>query len=91
MKEGMLLKDSRYKVFEIREEQVREAMVDGSLPAVAGFIQGCGEGSIVIFETMDGEPFMILLSRMFLFCSDRQFLDGQLLPHLKGQAGGDGI
>ena len=84
----MPLKDNRYRVFEIWEEHVREALVDGSLPMIAEFIQGCGDGSIVIFQTMDGEPFMILLSKMFLFCADRQFLDGQLLPFLKGQTGG---
>lgn len=79
----------KYRAFEIKDDSVGETLVEGSLPAIAAFIRNCGEGSIITIHTPDGEPFLIGLSRMFLYCEDRAFLDRQLLPYLRGMDGVD--
>lgn len=81
-----MLKD-RYKAFEIRDDDVSQTIVEGSLPAIACYIAGCHEGSIITIHTPDGEPFLIGLSKMFLYCEDKKFLDCQLLPYLRGMDG----
>lgn len=78
---------NRYKAFEIRDDKVSETLVDGNLSAIADFIRNCHEGSIITIHTLDGEPFLIGLSRLFLYCEDRAFLDQQLIPHLRGVNG----
>lgn len=77
-----MLKD-RYKAFEIRDDDVSQTIVEGSLSAIAGYIRDCHAGSIITIHTLDGEPFLIGLSKMFLYCEDREFLDGQLIPYLR--------
>ncbi len=59
---------SRYKAFEIRDDDVSQTLVDGNLPAVADFIRNCDEGSIITIHTLEGEPFLIGLSKLFLYC-----------------------
>lgn len=78
-----MLKD-RYKAFEIRNDDVKRTVVEGNLTAIAGYIAGCYEGSIITIHTPDGEPFLIELSKMFLYCEDKKFLDCHLLPYLRG-------
>lgn len=75
--------EPRYRAFEIRDETVSETVVDGNLPAIAEFIKNCGEGSILTIHTLSGEPFLIGLSKLFLYCEDRAFLDNQLIPYLR--------
>lgn len=77
--------DGKYKAFEIRGEQVNSAVVNGTLPAIGGFIKNCKEGSIITIHTLDGEPFLIGLSMAFLYCEDNEFLDSRLIPYLKGE------
>lgn len=77
----------RYKAFEIRDDDVRQKTVEGNLSSIAGFIRDCSKGSIITVHTPDGEPFLIGLSKMFLYCEDRAFLDRQLIPYLRGMDG----
>ncbi len=78
---------SRYKAFEIRDDDVSQTLVDGNLPAVADFIRNCDEGSIITIHTLEGEPFLIGLSKLFLYCEDKEFLDKQLISYLRGTEG----
>ncbi len=57
-------------VFEIQDTKVSETLVDGNLIAIADFIRNCKEGSIITIHTMEGEPFLIGLSKLFLYCED---------------------
>ena len=50
---------NKYKAFEIRDDQVSQTLVDGSLCSIAEFIRHCDEGSIITLHTMEGEPFLI--------------------------------
>lgn len=77
----------KYRAFEIKDDKVDQTVVDGSLPSIAAFIRNCDKGSIITIHTPDGEPFLIGLSRMFLYCEDRAFLDQQLLPYLRSMDG----
>lgn len=74
----------KYRAFEIKDDRVSEMTVDGNLPAIAAFIRNCHEGSIILLHTMEGEPFLIGLSKLFLYCEDNHFLDRQLIPYLRG-------
>ena len=74
----------KYKAFEIMQDKVEESEVEGNLPAIAGFIKNCQEDSIITLHTMEGEPFLIALSKVFLFCAEQEFLDRQLIPRLRG-------
>lgn len=58
---------SKYKAFEIRDDKVSQTLVDGNLIAIADFIKNCNEGSIITIHTLDGEPFLIGLSKLFLY------------------------
>lgn len=78
---------NRYKAFEIRDDNVSQTLVDGNLSSIAGFIGNCQEGSIITIHTLDGEPFLIGLSKLFLYCEDKGFLDGQLIPYLRSMDG----
>ena len=73
--------------FEIRDDQVSQTLVDGNLCSIAEFIRHCDEGSIITLHTMEGEPFLIGLSKMFVFCGDKAFLDRQLIPYLRSMGG----
>lgn len=42
---------------------------------------------IITLHTMEGEPFLIGLSKMFVFCGDKAFLDRQLIPYLRSMGG----
>ena len=75
---------SKYKAFEIQDDKVSETVVDGNLIAIADFIKNCNEGSIITIHTLDGEPFLISLSKLFLYCEDHEFLNNQLIPYLRG-------
>lgn len=75
---------SKYKAFEIQDDKVSETVVDGNLIAIADFIKNCNEGSIITIHTLDGEPFLISLSKLFLYCEDNNFLNNQLIPYLRG-------
>lgn len=75
---------SKYKAFEIQDEKVSETVVDGNLIAIADFIKNCNEGSIITIHTVEGEPFLIGLSKLFLYCEDNEFLNNQLIPYLRG-------
>ncbi|MDE6053137.1 MAG: hypothetical protein K2G55_05125 [Lachnospiraceae bacterium] len=77
----------RYKAFEIRDDEVSQKIVEGNLSSIAGFIRSCSKGSIITIHTLDGEPFLLGLSKMFLYCDDRAFLDRQLIPYLRGMDG----
>lgn len=79
-----MLKD-RYKAYEIRNEQAKETVVEGTLPSIAGFILNCHEGSIITIHTFDGKPFLLGLSKLFLYCEDKEFLEAQLIPYLRGK------
>ena len=74
---------NKYRAFEIKDNQVSQTLVDGNLCSIAEFIQHCDEGSIITLHTMEGEPFLIGLSKMFVFCGDKAFLDRQLIPYLR--------
>lgn len=75
---------TKYKAFEIHGEQVRETLVDGNLMAIAAFINECQKGSIITIHTLEGEPFLIGLSKLFLYCEDKVFLNNRLIPYLHG-------
>lgn len=75
---------SKYKAFEIQDDKVSETVVDGNLVAIADFIKNCNEGSIITIHTLDGEPFLIGLSKLFLYCEDNEVLNNQLIPYLRG-------
>lgn len=75
---------SKYKAFEIQDDKVSETVVEGNLIAIADFIKNCKEGSIITIRTLDGEPFLIGLSKLFLYCEDNEFLNNQLIPYLRG-------
>lgn len=75
---------SKYKAFEIQDDKVRETVVDGNLTAIADFIKNCNEGSIITIHSLGGEPFLIGLSKLFLYCEDNEFLNNQLIPYLRG-------
>ena len=75
------------RAFEIRDDQVSQMLVDGNLCSIAEFIRHCDEGSIITLHTMEGEPFLIGLSKMFVFCGDKAFLDRQLIPYLRSMGG----
>ncbi|MCI6812714.1 MAG: hypothetical protein SOX11_12050 [Lachnospiraceae bacterium] len=75
---------SKYKAFEIQDDKVSETVVDGNLVAIAEFIKNCNEGSIITIHTLDREPFLIGLSKLFLYCEDNEFLNNQLIPYLRG-------
>ena len=68
---------NKYRAFEIRDDQVSQTLVDGNLCSIAEFIRHC----------MEGEPFLIGLSKMFVFCGDKAFLDRQLIPYLRSMGG----
>ena len=78
---------NKYRAFEIRDDQVSQTLVDGNLCSIAEFIRHCSEGSIITLHTMEGEPFLIGLSKMFVFCGDKAFLDRQLIPYLRSMGG----
>ena len=75
---------SKYKAFEIQDDKVSETVVYGNLVVIADFIKNCNEGSIITIHTLDGEPFLIGLSKLFLYCEDNEFLNNQLIPYLRG-------
>lgn len=75
---------SKYKAFEIQDDKVSETLVDGNLTAMADFIKNCNEGSIITIHTPEGTPFLIGLSKLFLYCEDNAFLNNQLIPYLRG-------
>ena len=63
---------SKYKAFEIQDDKVSETVVEGNLIAIADFIKNCKEGSIITIHMLEGEPFLIGLSKLFLYCLHRQ-------------------
>ena len=75
---------SKYKAFEIQDALVSETVVEGNRIAIADFIKNCKEGSIITIHTLDGEPFLIGMSKLFLYCEDNEFLNNQLIPYLRG-------
>ena len=75
---------SKYKAFEIQDDKVSETVVEGNLIAIADFIKNCKEGSIITIHMLEGEPFFIGLSKLFLYCEDNEFLNNQLIPYLRG-------
>ena len=78
---------NKYRAFEIRDDQVSQTLVDGNLCSIAEFIRHCDEGSIIPLHPREGEPFLIGLSKMFVFCGDKAFLDRQLIPYLRSMGG----
>ena len=78
---------NKYRAFEIKDNQVSLTLVDGNLCYIAVFIRHCSEGSIITLHTMECEPFLIGLSKMFVFCGDKAFLDRQLIPYLRSMGG----
>ena len=70
---------SKYKAFEIQDDKVSETVVEGNLIAIADFIKNCKEGSIITIHMLEGEPFLIGLSKLFLYCEDNE-----LIPYLRG-------
>lgn len=75
---------SKYKAFEIQDALVSETVVEGNRIAIADFIKNCKEGSIITIHTLDGELFLIGMSKLFLYCEDNEFLNNQLIPYLRG-------
>lgn len=75
---------SKYKAFEIQDGKASGTLVDGSLTAIADFIKNCNEGSIITIHALDGAPFLVGLSKLFLYCADNAFLNHQLIPYLRG-------
>ena len=75
---------SKYKAFEIQDALVSETVVEGNRIAIADFIKNCKEGSIITIHTLYGEPFLIGMSKLFLYCEDNEFLNNQLIPYLRG-------
>ena len=57
---------NKYRAFEIKDDQVSQTLVDGNLCSIAEFIRHCSEGSIITLHTMEGEPFLIGLSKICL-------------------------
>ena len=78
---------NKYRAFEIKDDQVSQTLVDGNLCSIAEFIRHCSEGSIITLHTMEGEPLLIGLSKMFVFCGDKSFLHRQLIPYLRSMGG----
>ena len=78
---------NKYRAVEIRDDQVSQTLVDGNLCSIAEFIRHCSEGSIITLHTMEGEPFLIGLLKMFVCCGDNAFLDSQLIPYLRSMGG----
>ena len=74
----------KHKAFEIQDDKVSETVMDGNLIAIADFIKNCKEGSIITIHTLDGKPFLIGMSKLFLYCEDNEFLNNQLIPYLRG-------
>ena len=74
----------KYRAFEIQDDKVKETLVEGNLPAIADCIRGCQKDSIILIQNMEGEPFLVGLSKLFLYCEDNDFLNTQLLPYLHG-------
>ena len=74
----------KYRAFEIQDDKVKETLAEGNLPAIADCIRGCQKDSIILIQNMEGEPFLVGLSKMFLYCEDNDFLNTQLLPYLHG-------
>ena len=77
-------RQSKYKAFEIQDDKVSETVVEGNLIAIADFIKNCKEGSIITIHMLEVEPFLIGLSKLFLYCEDNEFLNNQLIPYLRG-------
>lgn len=77
-----MLKET-YQAFEIRNDEVSGQEIEGNLSAIADFIKRCHKDSIITIHTLEGEPFLIALSTVFLFCADREFLDTQLIPCMR--------
>ena len=75
---------SKYKAFEIQDALVSETVVEGNRIAIADFIKNCKEGSIITIHTLDGAPYLIGKSKLFLYCEDNEFLNNQLIPYLRG-------
>ena len=75
---------SKYKAFEIQDALVSETVVEGNRIAIADFIKNCKEGSIITIHTLDGKPFLIGMSKLFLYCEDNELLNNQLIPYLRG-------
>ena len=75
---------SKYKAFEIQDALVSETVVEGNRIAIADFIKNCKEGSSITINTLDGEQFLIGMSKLFLYCEDNEFLNNQLIPYLRG-------
>lgn len=73
----------KYKAFEIRDDHISEQYVEGNLVSIADFIKNCQKDSIITMHTLEGEPFLIALSKVFLFCEDKEFLDRRLIPYLR--------
>lgn len=82
--EGGRIVKGKYRAFEIQDDKVKETLVEGNLPAIADCIRGCQKDSIILIQNMEGEPFLVGLSKMFLYCEDNDFLNTQLLPYLHG-------
>ena len=78
------MQKSKDKAFESQDDKASETVVEGNLIAIADFIKNCKEGSIITIHTLDGEPFLIGLSKLFLYCEDNEFLNNQLIPYLRG-------
>lgn len=47
----------KYKAFELKDDEVCQTVVEGSLFSIADFIKSCDKGSIITIHTPDGEPF----------------------------------
>ena len=73
----------KYRAFEIQDDKVKETLVEGNLTAIADCIRRCQKDSIILIQNMEGEPFLVGLSK-FLYCEDNDFLNTQLLPYLHG-------
>lgn len=78
------MKKKTYRAFEIRDDEVLEQEVEGNLVSIAAFIRKCQKDSIITIHTLDGKPFLLALSKVFLYCADKEFLDIRLIPYLRG-------
>ena len=83
MQRGCGTLKEKYRAFEIYEDEAKETVIEGSLSAIAEYVKGCREGSIITIHTPEGEPFLLSLSRMFLYCEDKAFLNERLIPYLR--------
>ena len=45
----------KYKAFELKDDEVCQTVVEGSLFSIAAFIKSCDKGSIITIHTPDGE------------------------------------